>query len=257
MYNAETFIGESIESVRNQEYQNWEMFVVDNCSTDKSRDVVLGYAEKDPRIKLITSGSNSGSPARPRNIGVKDAQGKYIAFLDADDLWLKEKLGKQVDFLEQHDDVFLLYSRYLVLKNGKILDNKIVPPIYKMKSGRIFDSLFLSDNFIPCLTVIFRNRHTENYLFDENPESMEDFDLWLKISKNEIISFIDEPLAVYRVHGKSTTADISVFLSKYLTLLKKWRNEVSLPMRCARYFLLLFQASHFVLRKVKDSFAGY
>ena len=257
MFNAEAFIAEAIDSVRAQEYENWEMLIVDNCSTDKSRSIVSAYTEGDHRIKLITSESNSGSPARPRNIGIKDAQGKYIAFLDADDFWLKEKLTKQVNFLEQNNDVFLLYSRYLVWKNGEILNNKIAPAIHKMKAGRIFRSLFLSDNFIPCLTVIFRNRYAENYLFDENPQSMEDFDLWLKISKNEIVSYIDEPLAVYRVHGKSTTADIRVFLSKYLTLLRKWRNKVPFPMMCARYFLLFFQVSHFVLRKAKDSLVGY
>jgi len=257
MYNAGQFINETVRSVMGQEYRNWEMLVVDNCSTDASRDIVSDLAKEDPRIKLISSPSNSGSPARPRNMGIQNAKGKYIALLDADDLWLKNKLIRQVDFLEQHNDVFMLYSQYLVMKDGRILDKKIAPPEHKMKSGRIFDSLFLSDNFIPCLTVVFRNRHADNYLFDENPRSMEDFDLWLRISKNEVISFIDKPLAVYRVHDRSTTADIGVFLSKYLTLLKKWQNEVNPHMVGIKYVFLAIRIIILALRKLKNSLANY
>lgn len=256
MFNAEAFIAEAIDSVRAQEYENWEMLVVDNCSTDKSRSIVSAYTEGDHRIKLITSESNSGSPARPRNIGIRNAKGKYIALLDADDLWLKEKLSKQVAFLEEHQDVFLLYSRYLIWKNGKTLD-KIAPALKKMKTGNIFNSLFLSGNFISCTTAMWRNRYDKNYLFDENPRSMEDFDLWLRISKNEAVSFINIPLTIYRVHQKSTTADIAVFLSKYLILLKKWEKEVTLKMMCLGYLFLFFQITCMVLRKMKDSFPIY
>lgn len=253
MYNAEKFIGECIDSARRQEYRNWEMFVVDNCSTDKSRDIVLEYAKNDFRIKLISLESNSGSPARPRNIGIKNANGKYVALLDADDLWLERKLSKQVAFLEQHEDTFLLYSRYQIWKNGKII-NKIAPAMKKMKSGKIFSSLFLFGNFISCATVIFRNRYKNNYLFDEDSSLMEDFDLWLRISRHENISFIDEPLIIYRVHHSSTSADIPVFFSKYLTFLKKWKKEVSPNMMYMRYLLLFFQISCLGLRKIKDSF---
>lgn len=256
MYNAEKFIGECIDSVRRQEYRNWEMFVVDDCSSDKSRDIVLEYVRKDNRIKFISSELNSHSPGRTRNIGIKNANGKYVAFLDADDLWLEKKLPKQVAFLEQHEDIFLLYSRYQIWKNGKII-NKIAPPTKKMKSGKIFSSLFLFGNFISCATVIFRNRYKNNYLFDEDPRSMEDFDFWLKISRNENISFIDEPLVIYRVYQSSTTADITVLLFKCLTSLKKWKKEVSFKMMCIGHLFLFFQMGCLALGKIKDSFVAY
>lgn len=253
MYNAQGFIGECLESVIRQDYRNWELFVVDNCSTDKSRGIVSEYAKKDNRIKLIGLESNSGSPARPRNIGIKNAKGKYLAFLDADDLWLEEKISKQVAFLEQHEDIFLLYCRYRIWKNGKVI-SKISPPVRKMKSGKIFGSLFLFGNFISCATVMYRNKFENGYLFDENPGSMEDFDLWLRISRNENISFIaDEPLAIYRVHHSSTTSDIAGYLRKYLTFLKKWKKNVPFRMMFIGYLSLFFQICCLAMRRIKDS----
>ena len=252
MFNAEDFIEETVKSVQSQSYGNWEMLVVDNCSTDSSRQIVNRYANSDNRIKLLVNGHNSGSPGQPRNIGIKNAKGKYISFLDADDLWMEDKLQKQIEYLEAHNDVFMLYGRYKILKNGTILNNKIKPDSRKMKAGRIFRDLFLSDNFVPCLTVMFRNRYAENYLFDENPRSMEDFDLWLKISRSENVAFLDEPLGVYRVHGRNTTSSIKVTLSKYLVLLKKWQKDVPVTTILARYLLLLFQIGEMTLRRIKD-----
>lgn len=251
MCNASEFVSETVSSVQAQTYDNWEMLVVDNHSTDNSREIVLGFSAQDPRVKLMACEYNSGSPARPRNVGIKNAAGEYICFLDADDLWLKDKLEKQVSFMEAHPDVFLLYGRYRIMKNGSLLDVRVEPPLKKMKAGMIFDELFLADNFIPCLTVMFRNRKEEGYLFDEDPGSMEDLDLWLRIARREKAGFMDEPSAIYRVHGKSTTASIKVFFRKYSKLLKKWRGEVSAWKMFLRYTLLVWHMAVMILRKIK------
>lgn len=253
IFNMASFIGQAIESVQSQTINDWEMIVVDNCSTDNSRETVDRYAASDSRIKLFRCEYNSGSPARPRNIGIKQASGTYITFLDADDLWLEQKLERQVNFLNDHKEVFLLYARYFFMKNGKITKDKVLPPLKQMKSGRIFKDLFLSDNFIPTLTVMFRNRYENNYLFDEDPGSMEDLDLWLRISGKENIDFINEPLAIYRIHGSSTTSDYKLVFSKYLTLLKKWRKKVGLGVICLKYILFISQMAILILRKVKES----
>jgi len=252
LFNAASFIKETIESVQAQTYKNWEMIVIDNLSTDNSRSIVEHYAAGDSRIRLIRCAYNSGSPARPRNVGISNARGDYICFLDADDLWLEHKLEKQIAYLNAHKDIFFLYGRFLVWKKGHILNNKIMPPLWKLKSGRVFYDLIFSGNFIPCLTVIFRNNHLQGYLFDENPDSMEDFDLWLRICRQENVAFLNEPLAVCRVHSASTTASIRVAWVKYLTLLRKWRKEISLGIMLIWYALLTFQISTMVFRKIKD-----
>ena len=96
VFNSEKFIIETIQSVKKQTYQNWELLLVNDCSTDKSEQIIRKY-EEDKRIRLINLKANSGA-AIARNTGINNAKGKYIAFLDADDLWNKEKLEKQIKF---------------------------------------------------------------------------------------------------------------------------------------------------------------
>lgn len=254
VYNAKDFIGESIDSVRNQDYQNWELLVVDDGSTDKSRDIVFDYTKLDPRIRLINLAHNSGTPGKPRNVGIKNARGKYISFLDADDLWVEEKLSRQVYFLEQNENVFLLYSRYLICKNGKVLSGKIMPDLKRMKSGNIFKSLYLFGNFISTATVMFRNRYEKNYLFAENPCSLEDLGFWLKISKNEIISYIEDPLSIYRLRPGSDSSDTGLLFTRYLTLIREWRRGVGIGMMCLSCFFLCLEMIRVILRKIKRSF---
>lgn len=236
MFNAAKFIKYTIESVLSQSYKNWEIFIIDNCSTDNSEEIVESYARKDSRIHLLSTEFNSGSPAKPRNIGLINAKGKYIAFLDADDLWYSQKLEKQVSFLEQNLDVFLLYAKYHIIKNGKI-SSKTLPKDKYLFSGRIFKRLFLSNNFIPCVTAILRNRFENNYLFDEQKSFLEDFDLWLRICQNENVAFIREPLAVYRADSLGFVANAPVFITKYFSMLKKWSRRVEPSLIITKYIL--------------------
>ena len=98
MYNCEKFISETIESVLNQTYTNWEMIIIDDCSTDKSKQIVKQYIERDKRIRLIALNENSGA-AVARNKGIEVSSGRFIAFLDGDDLWEPNKLEKQIKFM--------------------------------------------------------------------------------------------------------------------------------------------------------------
>ena len=101
-YNSEKFISETIESVINQTYPNWEMIIIDDQSTDKSCDIVEKYSADDPRIRLIKSEVNQG-PALSRNTGIKESRGRYIAFLDSDDIWAKKKLELQIENLNRSE----------------------------------------------------------------------------------------------------------------------------------------------------------
>ncbi|MDP8263002.1 MAG: glycosyltransferase [Candidatus Ancaeobacter aquaticus] len=255
LFNAESFIGEAIESVQRQTYSNWEMIIVDNCSTDNSRDIVRKYIDKDKRIRLITSKYNSGGPARPRNIGIYNSNGKYISFLDADDYWLDCKLEKQVVFMGDNPDVFLLYSRFFVMKDKTII--KIIPKKKSLKSGNIFKSLFISNNYIGCLTVMLRNRGKDlNYYFDEDKRllTVEDFDLWLRIAFRKNISYIDEPLCVYRLHKDSLSAVTKQGNLKLLEVIRKRRHQIDAGLLLIKYLKLSIDFCLLVVRKIYPFF---
>ena len=109
-YNSENFIIESIESVLAQTYSNWELIIVDDCSPDDSNKIIAKYIDSDSRIKLIKLQKNSG-PAIARNMAIETANSRYIAFLDSDDVWLPNKLEKQIKFMQDNDLAFT-YSSY-------------------------------------------------------------------------------------------------------------------------------------------------
>ena len=102
LYNSERYIGETIKSVQAQTYTNWEMLVVDNCSTDGSVDVIRSFQNEDERIKLIQLKRNEG-PAIARNTGIREAKGRFIIFLDSDDVWYPHLLETEVPFIKEKD----------------------------------------------------------------------------------------------------------------------------------------------------------
>jgi glycosyltransferase involved in cell wall biosynthesis len=120
-YNSARFISETIESVLSQTYQNWEMLIVDDCSTDASYEIVLEYAAKDKRIKAYRMEHNSGAAAC-RNKAIELSQGEYVAFLDSDDLWLPEKLEKQLQFMQDHNADFSFTEYEHIDEEGKQIE---------------------------------------------------------------------------------------------------------------------------------------
>jgi len=233
-YNSAYFLPETIESVLKQSYQNWEMLIVDDGSSDNTLSIAGQYAAKDNRIRVFSLGYNSARPAVPRNYGMRQAKGDYIAFLDSDDLWLTEKLQKQVAFLENNRDIFLLYSQCIIEKDGKQLS---VSP-RKPMSGRIFKDLFLYFNFIDCLTVIMRNNKEKNiYFFDEDIRlaAAEDYAMWLLIARNEQIAFLNEPLAIYKIHSKGISTGAFLNFKKCGLVLRKFSPHVSKPILLRGY----------------------
>ena len=127
-YNAAAYIAETIESVIAQTYTNWEMLIVNDCSKDNTAEIIQNYAAKDKRIKLINLKQNSGA-AVARNTAIQNAKGRYIAFLDSDDLWKKEKLQKQIQFMQQNGYAFI-YSSYEHFKGTKEnIQNQVQIPV--------------------------------------------------------------------------------------------------------------------------------
>ena len=207
LFNAQDFIGETIESVLDQTYQNWEMIIVDDCSTDNSRDIVKKYEAKESRIKLIELEKNFGGPARPRNVGLDISKGDYLAFLDADDVWLKNKLQVQInEMLVNNLDFTSTDSKFIDDNSIDTIINKhkIVIFFKKIKRKATLSDV-IKGNFISTSSAIV----SKNFIskFDENKDfiGVEDMYLWMKIlnEKNVRYKYIRDKLIKYRVSSAS------------------------------------------------------
>lgn len=198
-YKSERFISQSIESVISQTYQNWEMIVVDDASPDNSNKIIEEYIKKDNRIKFIKLNKNSG-PAVARNKAIKEANGRYISFLDADDLWMPKKLEKQLEFMKKFN-LDLTYSSYNLQDEE---DNDL--GIFVTKENISYESL-LKTNSIGCLTAIYDTKNIGKMLMPDIIKR-QDYGLWLKILKNVgKTKGMLEPLATYRIMKNSVSSN--------------------------------------------------
>ncbi|EOQ02677.1 glycosyltransferase family 2 protein [Bacillus thuringiensis] len=190
-YNAEKFIKETIQSVRNQTYTNWEMLIVDDMSNDNTRNIIKEAIEKDQRIKLISLEKNSGA-AVARNIGIDNAKGKYVAFLDSDDLWLPEKLEKQIAFMQAKDIAFSFTGYKIIKQSGESTSKVIYAP------EKIGYNELLKNTIIGCLTVMLDIEKLGRIQMP-NIRTRQDTAMWLKILKYEKYAYgLNEVLSQYR-----------------------------------------------------------
>ena len=198
-HNTEKFIAKAIDSVLAQSYDDWEMIIVDDLSTDSSPATIKAYAQKDPRIKLLETKQRSGA-ARARNRAIEVAQGRYIAFLDADDLWMPHKLEKQLAFMAENDLVFT-YSSYKVFnEEDEVLTTFVTVPEISYES-------MLKTCSVGCLTAIYDTEKLGKMYLPDLP-TKEEYVLWLNIMKKiGRTKGIIEPLAYYRIGQTSVSSD--------------------------------------------------
>jgi len=197
-YNAEKYFLCTIQSVLNQTYQNWEMIIVDDCSSDNTFELALKFTTTDSRIKVFKLEKNSG-PAIARNMAIESAQGRYIAFLDSDDLWLPEKLEKQIKFMQEMDIAFSFTAYEKINEAGRPFQSFGVPQ-------KISYPGLLKTCFIGCLTAIYDTEKLGKAYMPTNTKR-EDFATWLTILKKVEYAYgLQEVLAQYRVYGRQTSA---------------------------------------------------
>jgi glycosyltransferase involved in cell wall biosynthesis len=203
-YNGEKFIAEAIESIINQTYQNWELIIINDGSTDKSEKIIKQYCRKDNRIKYKKNSKNKGIPAT-RNIGIKASNGEYIALLDQDDLWINEKLEMQMkEYLKASKRVGLLFGNIMVINvinKSKRIKKPININFEEISSEELFKKLYFN-NFITSITVILRKECLEKIgLFNERIKwGGDDYELWLRIAKYYKFKYINQILATRREH---------------------------------------------------------
>lgn len=191
-YNAERFLSETIGSVQAQTHTDWEMLIVDDLSTDRTREIVSGFATSDPRIRLIAQEQNLG-PAETRNRGLDEARGRFIAFLDSDDLWLPEKLSKQLAFMHQGNAAMSYTSYRIINESGELVGGPVHAPASMDYRG------LLKNTVIGCLTVMLDRERTGPVRMLPLPQH-EDLTLWYSILKRGIVARgLQEDLARYRI----------------------------------------------------------
>lgn len=197
LYNCSSFLEKTIQSVLSQTYHNWEMIMVDDCSKDNSLEIARLYAEQDKRIKLLQLEKNSGA-AVARNKAIEAAIGRYIAFLDGDDLWMPDKLARQVDFMFNNNVAFSYTSYEKINQTGDVFGVVGVPDKLSYKE-------LLKTNVIGCLTVAYDTKVLGKIYMPTNTRR-EDYATWLNILKKIDCAYgLPMPLAQYRVYANQTS----------------------------------------------------
>jgi len=227
-YNGILTISDTIDSVLSQSYQEWELLIIDDCSSDGSDEIIKRYATQDSRIKYFHTDKPSGSPSLPRNIGIENASGKYIAFLDSDDVWMPQKLKQEIAFAEQNG-YHLVYSFYEKMD----LQGKRNDRIIKTRISTSYNKL-LKSNSIPCLTSIVSREAIGDTRFKQIPQ--EDFCFWLDILKKGYIAYnLCEVTSLYRETGNSRSANKLDMFKGYWNVIHN-HQHIGL-FRCCYYML--------------------
>lgn len=199
-YNCGQFIGETIESIQKQTYQNWEMIIVDDCSTDNTKEIVEEYIRKDDRIQYHCLETNSGA-AVARTRAMQIADGEYMAFADSDDLWTEDKLEKQLEFMKKGSYAFSCTAYEQIDEDGKSL-NKIIKTVPKTDYNRL-----LLDCPVGNSTVMYNVKKMGKFEVP-NIRKRNDDALWLQMLKKEkYIIGMPDVLMKYRIRKNSISSN--------------------------------------------------
>jgi teichuronic acid biosynthesis glycosyltransferase TuaG len=214
VYNASRFLKLTADSVFDQIYQDWEWILIDDCSTDNSWEIMQQLAAGDSRIRIYKNATNLKS-GKTRNLAIKKAEGRFIAFLDSDDLWAKDKLAIQIPFMLNNNYYFSHTSYGYMDEQGSIdKSTLIVSPEVDYKH-------LLKRTEISCLTAVYDAEKIGKFYMSEHAQK-QDYALWLAILKSGIKSYgIDKELAYYRQVKNSSTSQKYKLFFKHITFLKE------------------------------------
>ena len=250
VYNGAKTLTQTIESILSQTYDNFELLLIDDGSTDESRNLIEKYLE-DERVKYFKK--QNGGVASARNFGIARATGEVIGFCDQDDQWLPQKLEKQIPLFSD-PDVGLVYSWVDIDRHGK---RECSTPEFE---GECFEAL-LNRNFVSCCTAMVR-RTVLNQVngLDESRElhGVDDRHLWLKVARISKLAVAKTPLAIYFIHGENYSLDNKKMLIADLSCIEKIASIEDLTPRekslCknAKYNAYKHYANNFLYRKAPD-----
>ena len=237
-YNTADYIAESIESVLAQTYTNWELIIVDDCSTDNTDSVVADFLSDD-RIRYLKNDKNSGA-AISRNRALREAKGRWIAFLDSDDLWSESKLEKQISFMEKNNYSFT-YTDYRIQLNGKWLPYINTSPNYVDKN-RIYNYCYFS-----TITVMY-DKNVVGLIQIADLKKNNDYAMWIQAIDKITGYRLPECLSYYIKHDNSVSSGNKLKLIKHHYLLfRKGLNK----RRCVSVLLTMNNLFYGTIKKIK------
>ncbi|MBA6353594.1 glycosyltransferase family 2 protein [Colwellia sp. BRX9-1] len=253
IYNAEEFLEETLQSILDQSYSHWESILINDNSTDKSLNIANKFVALDSRFKIINN-KVSGGAAKARNSGIEIAEGRFIAFLDSDDIWAKDKLEKQIKYMKINAVGFTYtnYSQFGDVVNSNV--NILAPK-------KLTYSQLVKANYIGCLTVVYDVLEFGKFYFPLT-KKRHDFALWLSMLKQFDYAYnVDESLANYRVHGNSLSSNKKDAFQSYFYILHNIEgiNKITSICYTVRFSLLSIIKKKYpslyrlVLRRVDSS----
>lgn len=237
-YNAASYISEAINSVIAQSYSNWEMLIVDDCSTDNSALIIQKYSSVDSRIYYFKTDQPSGSPCIPRNIGIQNASGRYIALLDSDDAWLPHKLEEQLPLFED-EHTAVVFSNYEKMNEvGERSERHINAPVFTNYNK------LLRGNVIGCMTAMYDTSKIGKVYFENI--NHEDYVMWLSILKRGYIAQNTNTItALYRIRSKSVSSNKLKVLA--------WQWNIYVDIEKTGYLKAVYYFCHYAYRALMKS----
>lgn len=250
-YNAADYISSTIKSVLAQTHMVWELLVIDDCSTDSTREVVHKFVQEDSRIRLIPLEKNNGAPAAPRNIGIRAAKGEWIAFLDADDLWHPQKLEIQLEIMRQEGVLFSSTLSRNFIDENVISDQEIVklPSFQKITlqmqrlKGRIANSSVVCHK-----SLMLKHPFNEDIRY----KAVEDYDCWLRIHSDIGQSLrVNVGLLNYRIIEGQISGSKLYMLQRMLMLHREFEGS---NLFLATFFTMTHAVGGLVNKYIKKGF---
>jgi teichuronic acid biosynthesis glycosyltransferase TuaG len=221
-YNHAKYLPEAIESVLKQTFSDFELIIVDDCSTDNSKAIIESYQAKDIRVKPFFHEKNLGI-AITANDSLKSSSGKFIAFLSSDDIWMPNKLARQLQILKHNENKIVWAEGEVIDGNGALVGLKVTTrmsvPIHR-RSGNLFQEL-LKEDIIFGQTAIMKRDFVSKVIFNDNFRYVNDHLFFVELARIHEFIFIDEPLAKYRVHGDNVSLTNQALWNKEKLLIRK------------------------------------
>lgn len=237
-YNSEQYIMQAIDSVINQTYTNWELLIVDDCSKDRTKKIIMEASFIDSRIKPIFRENNGGKPSIAKNSAFPFIHGKYIAFLDSDDLWMKEKLSVQVAMMNANPDMALTYTGgYFINAQGNIIKS-FLPKYSQAFNLKNMLRRYEVNNQSVMISKIALESTLQN--FNESILIGEDYNLFMHIIAKYPTTSIKQHLVKYRIHQASITKNKRQITDGVLLTLKELQALYNIKSKFPIYYFLTY-----------------
>ena len=242
-YNCAKYIGETIQSVLNQTYTNWELLIVDDCSTDNTEEVVKSFG--DERIRYLRNEKNSGA-AISRNYALREAKGRWMAFLDSDDMWMPEKLEHQIAFMEKNDYHFSCTKRVLCQEDGTLMN------VYATSPAHVTPFMMRNYCWIASYTVMY-DKDVVGLIQIADLKKRNDYAMWLWVIEKCDCYYLDEVLAIHRKRpGSISNAKYTVLIKHLYLLYRKDRGYCAIRAAWRTARNVLFGVAKRVFYRKKD-----